>query len=231
MSNIANPTDEKSVSYWFRSRRDRTLRSFLLAAKPNNKRECRIADLGGGAAYWERVGTDWLAKNGFFVDCYNLELSELSRDAQSHHTIRLLQGDACNMREHKDNSYDIVHSNSVIEHVGDWNNMTSFAKEVRRLAPAYYIQTPYFWFPIDPHFFRVPMIHWLPLSLQAKAHSRFRAGWGAKATNLDEAMFLASSSSMLDRRQLRWLFPDGVHIFERVFGLPKSMIATRLFRL
>ena len=56
--------------------------------------------------------------------------------------VSLIVGNACAM-ELAENSYDFVHSNSVIEHVGRFADMTEFAKEVRRLTPAYYVQTPY----------------------------------------------------------------------------------------
>ena len=39
--------------------------------------------------------------------------------------------------------------------------MVSFAGEVRRPAPAHFIQTPYFRFPFEPHF-GLPTFHWLP---------------------------------------------------------------------
>ena len=234
MSNIANPADDKSISYRFRARRDLFLKDFLLRARQGSATGagavCRIADLGGGAAYWQRVGHDWLAEHRFAVDCFNLEPSELSRDAAAASPVRLFQGDACDMADHADDSYGIVHSNSVIEHVGRWPHMRAFAREVRRLAPSYYVQTPYFWSPVDPHFFRVPMIHWLPVSLRAKIHRRIGAGWAPRARDIDAAMAQADSNFMLDRSQFRALFPDGDFRFERVFGLPKSMIAARLAR-
>ena len=46
----------------------------------------------------------------------------------------------------KDNGFDIIFSNSVIEHLGDYHNQKKFAKEVLRVGICYYIQTPYRYF-------------------------------------------------------------------------------------
>ena len=228
MKNFANPADKASLSHRFRSKRDAFLRDFLIDARSRGDGPCRIVDLGGGAAYWQRVGFDWLAEHGFQVDCVNLEVTELTRDTDTASPVRLIEGNACNMQDFADQSYDIVHSNSVIEHVGRWDEMRQFAGEVRRLAPNYYVQTPYFWSPVDPHFYRLPMIHWLPASLRAKLHMRLKAGWAPRAETIDDAMTLAESNYMLDRRQFKWLFPDAAIRPERVVGLTKSLIATRL---
>lgn len=225
---IADAANTNSLAHKFRTKRDEALRAFLLAARPASVGPCRVVDLGGGIAYWERIGTQWLAENGFEITCINHSASELTRDSDAAGQITIKVGDACNLSDFADGSFDIAHSNSVIEHVGDWSRITAFAREVRRLAPAYYIQTPYFWFPIDPHFYRVPLIHWLPPALRARIHLSVRAGWSGPAKDLDKAMRFAESNYMLTMTQMKHLFPDAQIRFERVALLPKSIIASRL---
>ena len=66
------------------------------------------------------------------------------------------------------NSFDIVHSNATIEHVGSYKNQLSFVKECVRISKKYvFIQTPNRFFPIDFHTF-LPFIHWLPKSIHRK---------------------------------------------------------------
>ena len=225
---MADPSSRNSMSYKLRSKRDRRLRAFLLAARRSRSEDLRICDLGGGIAYWERVGLDWLAEHGMKVVCVNYNSGELTRDAAHDGGIEIVTGDGCDMVGYADNSFDVVHSNSVIEHVGRWPRMAAFAGEVRRLAPSYYVQTPYFWFPIDPHDYRFPALHWLPPSLSLKLYRRFRLGWVEAQPDISAAMRLVEDSSMLDRSQFRYLFPDAEHSFEFFAGLPKSMIAIRL---
>lgn len=226
MTSWADSRSPKSLSTRFRTRRDAVLRAFIEQRIAGRSAPFRILDLGGTADYWRRVGFAWLDRNNITVTCVNHVATEFGAAADP----RLLQsivGDGCDMAGHADMSYDLVHSNSVIEHVGRWPDMRRFANEVRRLAPAYYVQTPYFWFPVDPHFHRVPMFHWLPESVRLKLLRRFRIGYSGPATSVDGAMAQVMSNIMLDRTQFRSLFPDARHSFERLAGLPKSMIAMR----
>jgi SAM-dependent methyltransferase len=61
----------------------------------------------------------------------------------------------------RDQEFDIVHSNAVLEHVGSLNEQCEFITEVLRVSKAFFITTPNRWFPVEPHTF-IPLIHLLP---------------------------------------------------------------------
>jgi hypothetical protein len=104
--------------------------------------------------------------------------------------------------------------------------MRAFAAEVRRVASAYVVQTPYFWFPIEPHFM-VPFFHWLPESSRAKLLVRLPLGHIGRAASLDEAITCVQSAQLVDQAMFRTLFPDGRLHVERIAGVPKSLVAVR----
>lgn len=62
-----------------------------------------------------------------------------------------------------DQSFEIVYSNSVIEHLSTFERQKQFAQECQRVGKKYYVQTPNCRFFIEPHLL-TPLIHWLPLS-------------------------------------------------------------------
>ena len=157
----------------------------------------------------------------------NYTEAELYASEDQHPRLTARVGDATNMVGEADNAYGLVHSNSVVEHVGRFASMRAFANEARRLAPAYYIQTPYFWFPIDPHWPKLPMFHWIPLSWRQKLLRRYGLGWGGPCRDIDHAMRDLEGTTLLDWSQMQTLFPDGRIRAERFFGLAKSMIAER----
>jgi len=224
---LADVRSSRSLSYQFRLRRDRLLRAFIVARRAETTGVFRVVDLGGTADYWRRVGFEFLEANEIDITCVNHLPTEFGISDREGARFRCVVGDACDLTGHPDNSFDFVHSNSVIEHVGRWPQMRAFAEEVRRLAPAYYVQTPYYWFPIDPHFHRLPFYHWLPESLRAKLHRRFKLGYARPDDNIDAAMRLVQSSVLIDHSQFAALFDDAVIRFERIALLPKSMIAMR----
>jgi hypothetical protein len=181
---------------------------------------CHILDVGGTPGYWMAFGKG-LNWSKVKVSVVNLTVSE-----PGYPQIIPLRGDARRMKEFDDFSFDIVHSNSVIEHVGRWDDMASMAAEVRRLARRYFVQTPYFWFPLEPHV-RFPFFHWMPECWRYRILMSRTCGFWEQRPDVGSATKAIQSALLLDRRQMQFLFPDGKIIAERYYGFTKSLIAYR----
>ena len=187
------------------------------------KESCRVLDIGGEPDYWTNV-QGMLGERSVQVTVLNLTLFPVS-DGR----FASVAGDARDLGQYGDMSFDVVHSNSVIEHVGRWEDMRAMAHEVRRLAPAYFVQTPYFWFPIEPHNSTL-FFHWMPESVRLSMLMRKPRGYWGKAPDVETAMRQIQSAVLLDRRMLATLFPDAAINRERIFGVTKSLIAIRTYR-
>lgn len=202
----------------FRDARFKTFIMPIIQSVIRQKGSCCILDMGGDPDYWR-----------FDIPSSNIEISILNieqKDSVPDARFRILQGDARNVAEFPDLSFDFVHSNSLIEHVGRWDDMRQVASEIRRLAPRYYVQTPNFWFPLDPHS-NMPLMHWLPMPVQRQMVRKKAHGFYAKAETLDEAMQIVESTSMLDRAQVAALFPDAKIVTEDILFMSKSLIAIK----
>ena len=213
--------DPNSLAMRFRRARSARVRQ-LIETIHAERGSCRILDLGGEPAYWNLFDRDFLDAKGVSVLLVN-PTPQVVEDAM----FDTLTGDACDLPQLESGRFDLVHSNSVIEHVGDWMRCEAFAAEVRRLAPRYYVQTPYFYFPIEPHFSE-PFFHWRSEQVRARLLLKRGRGWfSRKAKDLGEAMRVVQHARLLDKTQFRFLFPDADHLDERVVTLTKSLIAIR----
>ncbi len=187
------------------------------------KGSVEIIDLGGTVDYWSIPGEQYLRERNVRITIINVQEIQMPDDLS---LFRILRGDACDLREFEDNTFDIAHSNSVIEHVGDWDRMEKFAGEVSRIAEQYYTQTPNFWFPIEPHCM-TPFFHWLPKKTRLWMVSNFQLGHWPKADSPEEAERILKRARLLKKRELCLLFNDAHILTERFFGLSKSFIAIR----
>ncbi len=220
LTNYSNP---KSFGSRMRARRFVPLAA-LIAKIHAEKGQVSILDVGGRETYWHALPSGFLENHSVKITILNLPCDLVGQDSK---VFTYAVGDACDLGQYPDNSFDIVHSNSVIEHVGNWDRIKAFAKEARRLAPNHFVQTPYYWFPIEPHFIK-PLHHWLPKPIRASLWMWFTMGARGRASNIDEAMLqIDEEPYLLDMRMFRYLFPDGQIIKERFLFFTKSMVAFR----
>jgi len=208
--------NQKSLAFQARQRRFRFVRQ-MIEDVIAEKGSCRIADVGGTEYYWQ-ISDGFIEQAPVEITLINLEATPTK--GNRFHSIA---GDATTLSDIDDNAFDFVHSNSVIEHVGMWSQMSKMAANVRRLAPSYYVQTPNFWFPYEPHF-RCPMFHYLPEQVRAKLLMTFNLGFGGRRETLDEAMRAVQSAVLLDAKQMQVLFPDAELKRERIAFMTKSLM-------
>jgi len=180
-----------------------------------------VLDVGGYPATW--TSRPQLTKR---IDCLNLHTLSWDPSAEPDYRITTSIGDGCEL-SYEDASYDIVFSNSVIEHVGDWKRQQAFAREVRRVGKRLWIQTPAYECPLEPHYF-APFVHWLPVRVRRRV-LRWLTPWGwmqrPTQEKVDETI---ATTRLLTKREVEQIFPDCVVMTERLFGIfPKSYIAYR----
>lgn len=130
-------------------------------------------------------------------------------------------GDGCAM-EFADAAFDIVFSNSVVEHVGTWEDQQRFAREVQRVGQSYYVQTPNKWFPLEPHVITLG-VHWLPHRWQRRVlpYTCLSAIVRRGTPWLDRYL---GSVRLLTYAECRTLFPNADIQRERFLGLTKSFV-------
>ncbi|MDZ7637723.1 MAG: class I SAM-dependent methyltransferase [Bryobacterales bacterium] len=201
------------------SRRFRQRRMQRFAALMGVTAETRILDVGGSPDTWRLLPIEPC------VTLLNIPMSIEERERR----FAWVAGDGCAL-PFADRSFDIVFSNSVIEHVGDPARQQAFARETMRVGKRYFVQTPNAGFPVEQHLF-MPLLHWLPRSLQRAIVHRFTVWEMVARPRADQREFYLrhylEDVRLLWGRELAALFPDGHLRKERVLGIAKALIAWR----
>jgi hypothetical protein len=179
--------------------------------------EMSVIDLGGRVSSWANAPVRPRHVHIVNLEDENIEVPEW---AEVDH------GDACELPATILNRhYDLVFSNSVIEHVGGHERRLRLADAVHKLADAHWVQTPYRYFPIEPHWV-APGMQFLPVSVRATYARRWPLGHTPPADR-EAAIQSVMWIELLDRTQMRHYFPDSTIRVERFAGLTKSLIAVR----
>jgi 2-polyprenyl-3-methyl-5-hydroxy-6-metoxy-1,4-benzoquinol methylase len=179
----------------------------------------KILDVGGTVSFWENLGFLNEEIKDVEITLLNVEFNETSL---THLKIKQVVGNATKMVNFQSNEFDIVFSNSVIEHVGDYNEQYQMATEVMRVGKRYFVQTPNLFFPIEPHFV-FPLFQFLPVNLRVWLLTNFALGWYDKVADKQLARSIATSIKLLSKRKFLSLFPGAQLYEEKLFGLTKSL--------
>jgi hypothetical protein len=178
-------------------------------------RPVRLLDVGGTQFFWEMMGF----KGGEGLEITMLNLTP----GWTRPGFRSVVGDARDMPQFADQEFDVVFSNSVIEHVGEPDAQRRMASEIKRVGKRYFVQTPNRNFPLEPHFF-FPGFQFLPLAARTWLLRHFNLGWYQKIPDYNAARHEVETIRLLSRRDVTRLFPEGTLHEERFAGLTVSFV-------
>lgn len=197
----------------FRARRIR--RFFEALAIPAH---ASILDIGGTSFFWE------LARDLQLPPCRVTVLNVAPPPVRSPIIESWVCGDGRAL-PFGDGVFDAVFCNSVIEHVGGDGDQERMAREIRRVAHSYFVQTPDPLFPVETHVL-TPFVHWLPRAVRRRMIPYLTLRHWICGTDPGEVEELRSVR-LIGIRTLSRLFPDAGIVRERFMGLSKSLVAIR----
>lgn len=215
---FASSDHPKSLGAKFRAKR---LKKFekLFFKNFNIQKPIHILDVGGTDYFWK-------ASQLPNIPGVRITLLNLHEEKTTHPHITAQIGDATAMKEFGDQSFDLVFSNSVIEHLYTFENQAKMAKEIQRVGKKYFIQTPNKYFPIEAHY-ALPFAQFMPkgllMFLLTKTKLSRMRRWEKSAAQqyLDEIR-------LLDEKEMSVLFPGSKLLKEKAAGLTKSLTAHNL---
>jgi hypothetical protein len=216
-------TEGASASTWARRRRHEK----LLAEFPDLAR-MHVLDLGGEAHTWldstatpaevVMLNIPWKAK----------QQEEQLAGRPEAAWLKPMAGDACDPpAELRERRFDLVYSNSVIEHLGGHQRRRLFAYYAQTLGDHHWIQTPNRYFPIEPHWV-CPGLQFLPPRGRAAVARVWPLGaFTSRRESLRQRLGDALDVELLSASEMRYYFEGSRIVRERVAGLAKSLIAVR----
>jgi SAM-dependent methyltransferase len=187
----------------------RTRLGSALAARARARRHERFRALTGAGPGLRvlDVGCGRLGLRGLDPD---LDVTGVDLVDRPEYPGPFVRADATDRLPFADGEFDLVYSSSVVEHVAPAARR-AFAAEVMRVGRSWWVQTPAFSFPVEPHAL-LPFAHWLPPRLR-------RPYWRLGVAGEWEEI------ALLRRGELAALFPGGEVVAERVGPVAKSWIA------
>jgi hypothetical protein len=171
-----------------------------------------VIDVGGREGMWHTVA---------FSPTVTIVNPEPTATVQP--GFEYVTGDGCALK-FSDDSFDLAFSNSVIEHVGSFEDQKRFASEMIRVGRRVYCQTPNRWFPAEFHFLGL-FVQWLPRNwFTYLVHRHFTLRGILGKPTREQSDELRNSIRLLSRRELEQIFPGCNIRTERFLGMAKSFV-------
>lgn len=210
---LGDPADPESFS----SRRRGARFKELLRRFPELDR-MRVLDLGGTPEFWRSAPVR------------PAHVTTLNLDDKYHPDERWLDhvvADACELASLDQcvGGYDLVVSNSLIEHVGGYVRRQRFSRVVATAAPFHWIQTPNRFFPIEPHYV-APGFQFLSPGARAELVRRWPLAH-ERVYSKSDALSQVLTIELISATELQHLFPQSTIWHERLAGLSKSIVAVK----
>jgi len=210
---LADTTNKHSLACKFRKKRQAFFEEFMSNFEDFHK----ILDVGGTQEFWNNA--NYTKINNAHITLLNLK--EIPTNKENFISI---VGNATEMKEFQEKEFDVVFSNSVIEHLFTFENQLKMAEEIKRIGKKYFIQTPNKNFPIEPHFI-FPFWQYLPEFLKVWLLMNFKIGHcKTKIKDKTEAQLIAREIRLLTKKELLSLFPGCKLYKEKILFFTKSFI-------
>ena len=177
--------------------------------------EMDVIDLGGDIRSWRLAPVR--PRRLLLVNTFAQDLPETWAEA--------VVADACDLPPSIiDRRFDLVYSNSVLEHVGGHHRRRRFAETALALGKHLWVQTPYRYFPIEPHWV-FPGFQFLPVAARVRAMGLWPVGNYPRDLPRTEAVGHVLNIELVSMTEMEAYFP-GVEIWhERLLGMTKSLVA------
>lgn len=213
---IADNTDQLSLSTQFRRKRFH----FFLSLINQLPRPLHILDIGGTEAYWNMMRFD---DPQVHITLLNLNTQTIANAER----FTSIAGDATQLMGFADQSVDLVYSNSVIEHLFTLEAQQKMADEIKRVGKSYFIQTPYRYFPIEPHWV-FPFFQFLPRTVKISLTRRFALGHIPRVSDPEKAARQVDEVRLMTITELKKMFPEALLYKEFFTGMVKSVVMYKL---
>lgn len=202
-----------SSSEYFRRKRGSLFRETL-----PNFTSLKVCDVGGSRHFWEKQNAENVPSDLTLVNIRDDGQARSFTGAMDQFKVVLYDGETLPF---PDKSFDVAVCNSVIEHV-PLHLRANLVREIKRISNYYFIQTPAFVFPIEPHFF-CPALHWLPREVARRA-VRF-SPWRYLSKPTDEHIQdYFNEIQILTLKEFEGYAPGSKRFNEMFLGVPKSYV-------